>query len=209
MPPAASWWPGYLDADGARDRRRFPATRWSTCAIYADYQVPNAPEDAGFFMNGSVKRASPAASYADAQAFNRLPEWGVTSDSFAASQGGTLTLTALESTREGGAFNIADQGVAFASALRSLDPALRLPDLHAFWDPNAPAAPATYPEVVADGHGQATAPADLRPWVGGPSSRPRVRPRAVPGSVVGDGYADGELQETVRPPALRGLWCLG
>jgi hypothetical protein len=183
---------GYLDAMG-RGLATIPSDAVVHAAIYADYQVPNAPEDAGFFQNGSVKRASPAPSYADAQTFNRLPEWGVSSDSFAVTQGGTLTLTALESTREAGAFNIADQGVAFASALRGLDPALRLPDLHAFWDPNAPATPATYPEVVADAHGQVL---HQTPGMGARAVfQVQIRLRSVPGSVVGDGYADGELQE--------------
>jgi len=183
---------GYLDGSG-RGIAEVPRDAVVHLAIYADYQVPNAPEDAGFFMNGSVKRASPAASYPDAQAFNRLPVWGVTSETFAASQGGTLTLTALESTREGGAFNIADQGVAFATAIRTLEPSLRLPDLHVFWDPSAPGAPGTFPEVAADTAGYVLQQTSA---MGGRSIfQARVRSRAVPGSVVGDGYADGELQE--------------
>lgn len=183
---------GYLDADG-RGIASIPADGVVYLALYADYQVPNLPEDASFFMNGSVKRASTSASYASTNAFNSLPEWAVTSDSFAVDQSGTLTLTALENTREAGAFNIADQGVAFASCLRDLDPSLRLPDLHAFWNPDDPSAPTTYPEVAVDDQGYLLR--QTQAMGGRDIFQTQIRQRAVPGSVAGDAYADGALQE--------------
>ena len=102
--------------------------------VFAQYQVPSADPN-GFFMRGSVKDSPLQSSFPTADAFAAVPVWSVTSDVVQANQDGTLRVTALTSNRIAGAFNIADQAVSFAAAVRDMDGSstLRLPDLHTFW----------------------------------------------------------------------------
>lgn len=100
--------------------------------VYADVTVPSGNDIA---MQGSVLKASPNAHYT-ASEFKQLQDefsWYVTSDSYVADSSGTVSLRALESTGEAGAFSIADQMVEFALGMQELEPALPLPNLHAFW----------------------------------------------------------------------------
>lgn len=121
--------------------------------VYARYQVPSA-DPSSFFMRGSVKNAplSVIKPSIGSAAFDSIPDWYVTSNTFTANQDGTLAVTALASNRIAGAFNIADQAVTFASAVRDMDGTgtLRLPNLHTFWTTSLnPADQArTYPEVT-------------------------------------------------------------
>ncbi len=120
--------------------------------VYAEYQVPSADPNS-FFMRGSVKNAplytTPTISSTD---FGNIPDWYVTSASFLANQDGTLSVTALASNRIAGAFNIADQAVTFAIAVRDMDGTgtLRLPNLHTFWTTSTNPADQTrtYPAVT-------------------------------------------------------------
>ncbi len=119
--------------------------------VYARYQVPSA-DPSSFFMRGSVKNAPQPFNYIGSNAFAAIPDWYVTSNTFTANQDGTLAVTALASNRIAGAFNIADQAVTFAAAVRDMDGTgtLRLPNLHTFWTTSLnPADQArTYPEVT-------------------------------------------------------------
>jgi len=121
--------------------------------VYARYQVPSA-DPSSFFMRGSVKNAplSVIKPSIGSAAFDSIPDWYVTSNTFTANQDGTLAVTALASNRIAGAFNIADQAVTFAAAVRDMDGTgtLRLPNLHTFWTTSLnPADQArTYPEVT-------------------------------------------------------------
>lgn len=119
--------------------------------VYARYQVPSA-DPTSFFMRGSVKNAPQPLGALTSSAFAALPDWYVTSNTFTANQDGTLAVTALAGNRIAGAFNIADQAVTFAAAVRDMDGTgtLRLPNLHTFWTTSLnPADQArTYPAVT-------------------------------------------------------------
>jgi hypothetical protein len=121
--------------------------------VYARYQVPSADPNS-FFLRGSVKNAplSVIKPSIGSAAFANIPDWYVTSNTFTANQDGTLTVTALASNRIAGAFNIADQAVTFAAAVRDMDGTgtLRLPNLHTFWTTSTTPADQdrTYPEVT-------------------------------------------------------------
>lgn len=125
---------GYLGSDGS-GAAIVPRGLQIYVRIYAQYQVPCADPNS-FFMRGSVKNAPPLATTVDSAAFAAIPNWYVTSNAFSANQDGTLSVTALTSNGIAGAFNIADQAVTFASAVRDMDgpsTTLRLPNLHTFW----------------------------------------------------------------------------
>ncbi|HEX9009520.1 MAG TPA: hypothetical protein VF804_04075 [Holophagaceae bacterium] len=119
--------------------------------VYARYQVPSADPNS-FFMRGSVKNAPQPLNDISSSAFAAIPDWYVTSNTFTANQDGTLAVTALVSNRIAGAFNIADQAVTFATAVRDMDGTgtLRLPNLHTFWTTSTNAADQgrTYPSVT-------------------------------------------------------------
>lgn len=135
---------GTLGADGSRT---FSVPRGITffVALYATVEVPNSPVDNGFYFYGGVKKANPASTYASTAAFNQLPTWSTTSADSVASSSGNLTLRALESTGEAGAFAIADQMATFALGLRQLEPGLRPPELYPFWNPGTAS---TYPSAA-------------------------------------------------------------
>jgi len=135
---------GFLAADGTRT---FSIPRGSSfqVALYTNVEIPNNPSDTGFFFYGGVKKATPAATYTDAAAFNNIATWRTTSEPLVANTSGTVQVTALEQTNEAGAFAITDQLVSFALGLRQLEPTLRPPELYAFWDANTKT---TYPKVA-------------------------------------------------------------
>ena len=109
--------------------------------LYADVVIPSA-SGTGFSMHGIVKNAVPATQYATSDALNGVSTWYTTSQVFNTSTSGTVTLTALESTSEAGAFAIADQMVEFAQGIGRMESTLPLPKLFTFW---APTTITTYP----------------------------------------------------------------
>ncbi len=145
---------GYLGSDGT-GLAIVPKGLSVYVQVYAQYQVPCA-DPASFFLRGSVKNGpypiTATAPYLDSNAFANTPIWSVTSATFLADRDGTLGVTALASNRIAGAFNIADQAVTFAAAVRDMDGSttLRLPNLHTFWTTSANPADQTrtYPELT-------------------------------------------------------------
>ncbi|HEY3399308.1 MAG TPA: hypothetical protein VGK03_01655, partial [Geothrix sp.] len=119
--------------------------------VFAQYQVPSA-DPTSFFMRGSVKNAPEPSGALSLSAFTAIPTWSVTSSTFLADRDGTLAVTALASNRIAGAFNIADQAVAFGATVRDMDGSttLRLPNLHTFWTTSSSAADQqrSYPAVL-------------------------------------------------------------
>ncbi|WP_243287458.1 hypothetical protein [Geothrix terrae] len=141
---------GYLGSDGT-GRTTVPKGLQVYVQVFADYQVPSA-DPASSFLRGSVRNAPLPATTLTNAAFDAIPEWSVTSNTFLADRDGTLAVTAQASNRIAGAFNIADQAVTFAAAVRDMDGSttLRLPDLHTFWTTSTNAADQqrTYPTVL-------------------------------------------------------------
>ncbi len=137
---------GYLGSDGRGFADVATGTRiWAR--VYARYSVPTTSggTSSDFFMRGSVVNAR-----AD-QPFDQTADWYVDGPTVTVDGPGTLTITAPDdSHRSAGAFNIADQAVGFASRIRDLEPALRLPNLHTYWNTstNPAAHERTYPEVL-------------------------------------------------------------
>ena len=144
---------GYLGSDGT-GLTTVPRGLQVYARVYAQYQVPSA-DPASFFLRGSVKNA-PLPGVTDLATFTALPVWSVTSAPVSTGQDGTLTVTALTSNRIAGAFNIADQAVTFAAAVRDMEggSTFRLPNLHTFWTTSTSPAnqTRTYP-ALAQGPG--------------------------------------------------------
>ncbi len=141
---------GYLGSDGT-GTTSVPRGLSVYVQVFAQYQVPSA-DPTSFFMRGSVKNAPLPSGAVSLSAFTAIPTWSVTSGTFLADRDGTLSVTALASNRIAGAFNIADQGVTFAAAVRDMDGSttLRLPNLHTFWTTSTNVADQqrTYPTVM-------------------------------------------------------------
>ncbi len=146
---------GYLDGTGA-GAYTVPQGAQVYAVVYAEYQVP-ASDPSTFFMRGSVMNAAQPVGYVSASTFAAIPDWSVSSDTVQADQSGTLAVTALASNRIAGAFNIADQAVTFATAVKAMDPTgtLRLPNLHTFWTTsiNPSDQARTYPEATQSSAG--------------------------------------------------------
>jgi hypothetical protein len=134
---------GFLDGNG-RGTATIPASTRVYLLLYAQVRVPSATGDS--VLQGSVKNARLQARYTDFGAFNQIRN--VSYAGGAELPTGTLSATVPASRWEAGAFNIADQMVTFASGVAALEPALRLPNLHAFWSTEY--AFTGYPEVAAD-----------------------------------------------------------
>jgi hypothetical protein len=161
-------------------------------ALYANAEVPNT-SGSGFYFYGEVKKALPAASYASADAFNQITTWATTSADNSANASGNLTLRALESTGEAGAFAIADQMATFALGLRGLEPTLQLPELYAFWDTGA--TDTTYPSA-AKGPGGTAVLTQSSTLGGRVIFQHTVRYAAPTAADLGaDAYNDSALQE--------------
>lgn len=105
--------------------------------VRADITVPNA-SGGGFFMHGSVKQGALQANYTSGTTFNQVQTWYMQSPTQVANGNMTLPLLAQENptNADGNAapFAIVDQMATFAEKTRALEPTLRLPDLHAFWN---------------------------------------------------------------------------
>jgi hypothetical protein len=146
---------GYLGSDGT-GTAAIPRGLSIYVQVFAQYQVPS-PDPASFFLRGSVKDAPLPAGALSLSAFTAIPVWSVTSATVLADRDGTLGVTALASNRIAGAFNIADQAVTFAAAVRDMDmngtatTSLRLPNLHTFWTTSTNPADQslTYPAIMA------------------------------------------------------------
>jgi hypothetical protein len=137
---------GYLGANG---QGTFQAPDGDTLQVrlYARVEVPDG---ASFTLRGSVKGASLATTYANADAFNAVADASVTST---AGTGTSLSLVAEpDAAQTNQAFNAADQMVAFGQGLRTLQPGLKLPNLHAFF--TASTNVTGYPTVVRNGGNQ-------------------------------------------------------
>ena len=145
---------GYLGSDGT-GLAIVPKGLSVYVQVYAQYQIPSAGANS-FFLRGSVKNGPyPITSTTptiDSSTFAATPNWSVTSATFLADRDGTLGVTALAANRIAGAFNIADQAVTFAAAVRDMDGSttLRLPNLHTFWTTslNSVDQTRTYPELT-------------------------------------------------------------
>jgi hypothetical protein len=139
----------YLDGEG-RGILQVPSGQTVQVILWAAFEIP-AQDSA--LVRGSVKEAEPRSGYEDLEAFDHLPVWSAASGTFLPAPGRTVGVRARwdRLSREAGAFNIADQAVAFALGLETLQPGLILPELHPFWSPAMPGAPATgYPRAALD-----------------------------------------------------------
>ncbi len=122
---------GYLGASGSAFAS-IPSGRSIYAIIYAAVEIPGASSTEPV-MRGSVKNGSRPASFADTTAFDAFPDVNVSSSTVTSSNG-TLTVTAVQdSQRRAAAFNAADQMVTYALGVHSAEPALKLPNLHAFF----------------------------------------------------------------------------
>ncbi len=184
---------GYLGSDGT-GTAIVPRGLSVYVQVFAQYQVPSADPNS-FFLRGSVKDSPLQPGFANASAFAAVPVWNVTSAALLADRDGTLAVTALTSNRIAGAFNIADQAVSFAAAVRDMDGSgsLRLPNLHTFWStsPNPLDQTRSYPALTA-GPGNTILVSD---------SNRALFSHAVYGLAGGantetDEWDDGVLQET-------------
>lgn len=141
---------GYLGSDGT-GTTTVPRGLSVYVEVFAEYQVPSSDPNS-FFIRGDVKNAPLPTNFINSDDFNKFPLWSVTSATFAADRDGTLGVTALASNRIAGAFNIADQAVTFAAAVRDMDgsAAFRLPNLHTFWTTSTKPADQTrtFPELT-------------------------------------------------------------
>ena len=130
---------GYLNSNG-RGVADVPKDANFKVRLYARYEVPgNNSYGGNFVMRGSVKNGAMSdTTYSGTNAFNDIPDWYVTSDTYLGDSDLNITIRALDSTREreAGAFNIAGQAVEFASKMALLESNLGLPNLHSFWSPN-------------------------------------------------------------------------
>jgi len=183
---------GVLGADGTLTVR-IPRGITFFVALYAAVEVPNNPSDNGFFFYGGVKKALSSSTYTSPETFNQIPTWSTTSADAQANANGTITLRALESTGEAGAFNLADQMTTFALGLRQLEPGLRPPELYSFWNPGTSS---TYPSAAHAPNGTTvlTQPSSL----GGRAIFQHEARYAAPTAPDrgGDAYNDGVLLET-------------
>jgi hypothetical protein len=122
--------------------------------LTARYEVPGENNYGSFRMRGSVKNGAMAAVYADAGAFNAIPDWSILSESYAAERDMSVRLRARDASTaiEAGAFNIADRAIEFALRMGELEPGMGLPNLHSFWTPDN--LYTGYPHVAFDRHGR-------------------------------------------------------
>lgn len=137
---------GYLDGNG---QGTFTAATRAPLQvrIFARVEVPGSGAD--FTLRGSVKAGTLPASFVSASDFNALADVSVTST---VGSGTSVTLIAeADAQQRAGAFNAADQLVAFGNGLRTLEPGLKLPNLHAFFSSSGNAT--SYPTVARSGSG--------------------------------------------------------
>lgn len=187
------WASGFLGPDGTATTTLPRGVRVYLKA-YAQYEVPSYVADQPFFFRGSVKTGRAVATYANADAFNALPNAAVSGKPVVTEGPTTLSVLATEATRDSGPFAIADQAVAFGLAVKQLAPNLRLPNLHTFWSPSlsSPTPATTYPAVATDGSGRL-----LRQATGRAIFQHEVRGHATGAAAAGaDEQNAGKLLET-------------
>jgi hypothetical protein len=139
---------GHLNSNG-RGIADVPQNANFMVRLFARYEVPGQNNAGDFYIRGSVKDGSMADSYSSAASFNTIPDWSVVSDVYSGNRNFSITIRALDSTREAGAFNIAAQAVGFAYSMSLLEPGLGLPNLHTFWSPDNTQY-TNYPQVAFD-----------------------------------------------------------
>ncbi len=137
---------GYLDAQG-QGTFTAPAGAPLQVRIFARVEVPGTGAD--FTLRGSMKAASLPASFTSVASFNALEDVNVTSS---VGSGTSITLTAEpDAQQRAGAFNAVDQMVAFGQGVHTLEPGLKLPNLHGFYTSSGNTT--SYPLLAVDGGG--------------------------------------------------------
>ncbi len=137
---------GYLGADG---RGTFQAPEGDTLQVRIFARV-EVPDGATFTLRGSVKGAALSGTYASSDAFNSVADASVTSSS---GTGTSLTLVAEpDATQTNQAFNAADQLVALGQGMKTIQPGLKLPNLHVFFTSSTNVT--GYPVVVRNSGNQ-------------------------------------------------------
>jgi hypothetical protein len=128
---------GFLNSKG-RGVADVPKNATIKVRLSAKYEVPGKNNYGDFRMRGSVKNGAMSVTYADAGAFNSVPDWSILSESHVAERDLALGLRASDTQKsiEAGAFNIADAAIGFALKMGELEPGIALPDLHSFWTPD-------------------------------------------------------------------------
>lgn len=148
---------GYLGSDGRGSVDLAPGTPFYI-RVFASVEVP-LTSGSGFFFRGSVLNgAAPAPSASEATraaTFQATPDWTLETNDLVANGSFTADILARAGTADasGGAFAIADQMVTLAQMVRTLEPSLRLPNLHPYWSPTASGAQQqrAYPSVLFNG----------------------------------------------------------
>jgi len=172
--------------------------------VRADITVPNA-SGGGFYLHGSVKQGALQSSYTSGTAFNQVQTWYMQSLTQVASGNMTLPLLAQENPTDAdgnaGPFAIVDQLATFAERTRILEPTLKMPDLHAFW--NVGNNSTTYPGAARDAQSEVllqpvtTAATEPAPGDSRPIYQHKVRYASHTAQDRGaDAYNDSLLQET-------------
>lgn len=187
------WASGFLGSDG-KATTTVPRGVRVYLKAYAQYEIPSLTTSQAFFFRGSVKPGRASANYASADTFNALPNATLSAAPVVTQGPMTVSLLASESTREAGPFAIADQAVTFALGIRDLEPDLRLPNLHTFWNPSLanPTPATTFPAAAQDPSGRVLRQASERAIF-----QHEVRAHATGSVAAGaDEYNDGKLIET-------------
>jgi hypothetical protein len=141
---------GYLGPTGAASGGVEPGRSFYV-RISASVEVPNGAGTV-VVLRGSVKNAARPASFANAAAFDAIPDVSVTSSTQTPGNGGTLVLTATPDAQQRAAsFNAADQMVTYALGVSTLESTLKLPNLHAFWTTSAEITDTPVAEIMTGG----------------------------------------------------------
>ncbi|MBI3131866.1 MAG: hypothetical protein HYZ13_11120 [Acidobacteria bacterium] len=137
---------GYLSASG---QGTFSYTAGNSLQVRIFSRV-EVPDGANFTLRGSVKSSTLAGSYATADAFNAVSDMNLTST---VGSGSSISLIAEpDAAQTDMAFNAVDQMVAFGLGMKTIQPGIRLPNLHAFFSPSYQVT--EYPTVLRNGGGQ-------------------------------------------------------
>ena len=135
---------GFLNASG-QGTFQVPNGESVYAVVYAAWQIPGS-SSASYFMQGEVVNAAFGTAY------STTSDWYVTSATFTAGTGTLNVLAQDDSSRLGGAFNIADQGVTFALGMQALAPSVPLPNLAVYWTTSTTPSNQyrVYPQVALD-----------------------------------------------------------
>lgn len=122
---------GYLDGQG-QGTVNLPLGQKVYLVVHAAVEVPGSKgTPAG---RGSVKLSKYAYNYADEAAFKKIPDAFALGQVVTVTSGSGISLVVPSSATEAGAFNIADQIATFHRGMDLLEPGLKVPSVHAFWD---------------------------------------------------------------------------